>query len=201
MMIGNKKLLVGLLVIFLAVTALCAVFFLRVRNSVVVKPDADIACDNVIYYTQTDEAWKDDYLGDSKYQMAGSGCLTTCIASVLEMQEIAAKNPGEMNRTLSDALVYDAQGNMQWDALEKCFDLSVVRQNKTDAAEIENLLREKIYPIVRVRVGGLGNFHYVVIVGSEGGDFLCMDPLNGEKAAVRLSKFGNRVYALRYVSD
>lgn len=197
----RKRLLICLIVALLAIMALCAALYLRIRNSVVVKSSEDIVCDNVVYYTQTDESWARDYLGDSEYQMAGSGCLTTCISSVLEMQGIVAKNPKEMNRVLSDAQVYDEQGNMQWDALERCFDISVMRQNKTDASEFEGLLRGGIYPIARVRVGGLGDFHYVVIVGSKDGEFLCMDPLNEKQETVTLSKFGNRVYALRYVSN
>lgn len=66
--------------------------------------------------------------------------------------------------------------------------------------EVTEHLRRKIYPIVRVRMKGLGNFHYVLIVGAENGTFLCMDPLNEQGEVVPLSEFGNRVYAVRYIS-
>ena len=53
--------------------------------------------------------------------------------------------------------------------------------------------------IVRVRVKGLGNFHYVLLVKCQDGQFWCMDPLHAEEELVPLSAFGNRIYAIRYL--
>ena len=44
---------------------------------------------------------------------------------------------------------------------------------------------------------GLGSFHYVLIVGSEDGEYVCIDPL--EDGLTRLSDYLNRVYAVRVV--
>lgn len=44
---------------------------------------------------------------------------------------------------------------------------------------------------------GIGNFHYVLIIGSEEGEYLCLDPLEDE--VTRLSRYGNRVYSFRCV--
>lgn len=43
----------------------------------------------------------------------------------------------------------------------------------------------------------LGNFHYVLIIGSEDGEYLCMDPLRD--GITKLSDYGSRVYAVRCV--
>ena len=58
-------------------------------------------------------------------------------------------------------------------------------------------LKDGKYPIVRVRMYGLGNFHYVLIVKAEDGEFYCMDPL--KDGLIPLSDYGNRVYAVRCV--
>lgn len=189
--------------VFFAILLLTVLFgsilAIRFRNSVVVKPNMAIACDQVVYYNQKNEAWTDDYLGTSSYQMGQSGCLTSCLASVLQMEEIIEKNPKELNQLFSDTQVYDEQGNVQWEALENSLAISVECVDSMTANEIESLLQDHAYPIVRVRMNGIGNFHYVVIVGSKADTFLCMDPLNEKEEVVELSKFQNRIYAVRNV--
>lgn len=61
------------------------------------------------------------------------------------------------------------------------------------------LLQDGIYPIVRVRMKGSGNFHFVLIVKSERGKFWCMDPMVQTDSLVSLEEFGNRIYAVRYL--
>lgn len=60
-----------------------------------------------------------------------------------------------------------------------------------------NCLEEGYFPIVRVRMKGFGSFHYVLIVGSENGDYVCIDPLEDEMTT--LSDYAGRVYAVRCV--
>ncbi len=62
---------------------------------------------------------------------------------------------------------------------------------------IEQCLAAGHYPIVRVRMHGLGSYHYVLVVGTEEGDYVCMDPL--EDSLTRLSDYLSRVYAVRVV--
>ena len=61
----------------------------------------------------------------------------------------------------------------------------------------EEYLNDGKYPIVRVRMSGVGNFHYVLIVGAKEDVYICMEPLEDELTA--LSKYGNRIYAVRCV--
>ena len=81
------------------------------------------------------------------------------------------------------------------------FGVSIVRKQASalSAGEIDHLLEQGCYPIARVRVAGLGNYHFVLIVGAQDGEYLCMDTLNEKEEVVPLSKFWNRIYAVRYV--
>lgn len=171
---------------------------LRLRHGVTVRTGvADIVPQEVTIYRQDDERWAQDRLGDSSFTMKSSGCLVSCIASAVSMESGQEVTPGELNRVLSEQNVYDGEGNLQWTALEKAGDYSVTVYQGVSAEEIDRCLTEGHYPIVRVRVNGIGNYHYVLIVGAEGGNYICMDPLLDE--LTRSSRYLNRVYAVRLV--
>lgn len=55
-----------------------------------------------------------------------------------------------------------------------------------------------MFCIDRMMKNGLGNFHYMLIVKAENGEFYCMDSLEDE--LTELSRYGNRVYAVRCAS-
>ena len=195
---------IGLLVL-LAAAVFCVLFY-RLRGSVSVKPSGSVGFTENVYYLQKDPLWAGDSLGESGFTMASSGCLTTCLAGALELEGIALPeidpvNPGSLNRFFTEHQVYDGSGNIQWNSLESAVGRTVVVKpaSEVNGAELEKLLSENICPIVRVRVNGLGSFHYVLILKSGGGQFWCMDPLNQKKQPVPLSQFGGRIYAVRYV--
>lgn len=134
--------------------------------------------------------------------MGKSGCLVTCMAAAIQMENLTINGltPGSLNQYFSKHGVYDAQGNLQWTVLRDLGGLQLELPQHIHTNEVTEHLRRKVYPIVRVRMKGLGNFHYVLIVGAEHGTYLCMDPLNERGEIVPLSEFGNRVYAVRYIS-
>lgn len=200
-----RKGILTVIAVFLAVVLL---LFLRVRGSISIKPEKDFQIpENVICAFQRNSLWNQDRLGTSSYTMGSSGCLTTCLASVIEMQDIEIDQmrdgltPGTLNALFSSHNVYDGDGNIQWGQLESLLGVSIVRKQASalSAGEINHLLEQGCYPIVRVRVAGLGNYHFVLIVGAQDGKYLCMDPLNEKEEIVPLSKFWNRIYAVRYV--
>jgi hypothetical protein len=39
------------------------------------------------------------------------------------------------------------------------------------------------------------------ITGSKDGEFLCMDPLNEKQVEAPLSRYGNRICAVRYIAE
>lgn len=201
----RSKVFLAIIVIFLVAIFL---LLLRVRGSVSVKPEKDFQIpENIVYAFQKNPLWGEDRLGASAYTMESSGCLTTCLTSVVSMQDIVtgqtdgALTPGTLNALFSSHNVYDGEGNVQWGQLESLLGVSIVRKQASglSSGEIDSLLGQGCFPIVRVRVAGLGNYHFVLIVGAQDGEYLCMDPLNEKEKAVPLSKFWNRVYAIRYV--
>lgn len=88
-----------------------------------------------------------------------------------------------------------------WEELEGALSVMAVRRGPMEGRELEAPLLGGKYPIARVRMHGIGKFHYVLLVGSRDGEFLCIDPLNREKKPVGLSGFGNRIYAVRYLEE
>ena len=193
----KKKSKIIFALLLCAVLAAGGMLFLRMRNGVQVKAaNAYALPEQVTAYRQDDPAWAADRLGDSKYTMKSSGCLVTCIASAVT-SEGEAVLPGELNALCSENAAFDGEGNMQWDALETLDGYGVKVYDKPSAAAIDECLAQGHYPIVRVRMAGIGNIHYVLIVGAEDGEYVCMDPLADHLTT--LSRYWNRVYAVRCV--
>ena len=200
----RKKIL--FVIILLIILCLAATFFtfLRFRGSKVIRVSGEavniIPCEDIVLFRQDDERWAEDKLGSSDYSMQKSGCLVTCIAAALSMTGETV-TPERLNELFSSGGVYDREGNLQWENLRQLnggntFDVEVY------SAVSENILQDCLergnFPIARVRMRGIGNFHYVLIVKLEDGKYLCMDPLEDELQP--LSHYGNRVYAIRCVS-
>lgn len=179
---------------------------LRLRGSVKVAPSRDITGAQTMFYLQDDSRWSQERLGDSDFTIGSSGCLVTCITAAMQMETAGQADPddrwmdpGVLNRYLTENQVYDGQGNLLWEQLNQLegFHADVCDNKSSDL--LEEYLLEGHYPIVRVRMNGFGNVHYVLIVGARDGEFLCMDPLNPGMEAISLSDFGNRIYAIRCV--
>ena len=196
---NKKTTLIKLVILFIGViVAAIALFCFRVRHGVIVKTDkTEVISHEVITYRQDDERWAKDSLGDSSFTMKSSGCLVSCIASAVSMERMEEVTPGELNAIFSEHNVYDSEGNIQWSAIENIGGYTVNVYNDVEEQEIYRWLSEGHYPIVRVRVNGLGNWHYVLVVGLENQEYICMDPLKDE--LTKLSQYLDRVYAVRVV--
>ena len=174
------------------------VLFLRLRGGSIVRAKGeDLLPKEAVTYRQDDMRWADDRLGDSVFTMRSSGCLVSCIASAVSIQADEEITPGELNQIFSENHVYDGEGNIRWAAIGQMPGYCAEVFSDVSGTEIEECLEAGNYPIVRVRVKGLGSFHYVLIVGRRGGEYLCMDPL--EDDLTTLSDYGNRAYAVRLV--
>lgn len=168
------------------------------------KPEND-RDENIAFFYQKDSHWKNDNLGTSKYKMSDSGCLTCCIASVFVMKEYSADNlaenynAGDVNKYFSENNVYDAEGNIQWNELENLTGLTVEKTEESDITDdtLDKYLKSGYYPIVKVRVNGDGNYHFVLVVGKSDGEYQCMDPLKDDDKTVPISAYKNRIYAVR----
>ena len=184
------------IVLLVFILALCVAVFIRIRGAEVIKPSADIEVPDVISYRQDDPAWAEESLGDSSYTMKTSGCLVTCISSALSYGGEAV-TPGAFNMLFSEYGVYDAEANIQWTKLAELEGFSVKVYDSVNEDDIAECLNNGLFPIVRVRMCGIGNYHYVLIVGSRNGEYICMDPLKND--LTRLSDYWDRIYAIRCV--
>lgn len=188
-----RKITIFFIGIFIILFMVCFVMFIRFRGSVKVYPNRDIdISENFTFYRQDNDLWAGDYLGESSFTMKKSGCLVTCIASAMNV------DPKTLNEQFSLHNVYDSEGNLLWGNLKNFDDSYHVEVFSEISGEIlMDCLNNNKFPIVRVRMHGLGNFHYVLIVKAEDGIFYCMNPLQDK--VMPLSEYGNRVYAVRCV--
>lgn len=204
-MITKKRFCSVLIVCVVAIIA-AGVFWYTNRNVKTITPTKEIMSENIVHFYQKDELWKDDRLGDSKYHMSDSGCLTTCIASQILMQNISVEDlqevtPKTLNGLFSDNGVYDSEGNIQWTAAGEVLDVEFVLKDASDVSveELETLIERGIYPVVRVKMKSSGNFHFVLLVGCDNHEFQCTDPLNEDSEIISLSEFDNKIYSVRYI--
>ena len=182
MKIKNKLLIAISVFILLAILSVTALCLYRDRNAKTINSSEEITSNPIAFY-QKDDIWKNDFLGNSEYHMGDSGCLTTCIASQLLINN-----------------VYDSEGNLQWDIAGSVLKIKYIRKETSEISEseLETLIKNRIYPIVSVKMPKSGNYHFVLLVGSDEKNFLCMDPLNKYNEIVSLSEFGNKIYSVTY---
>ena len=168
------------------------------RNGINIKCNSDYPVSaNLVGYRQDDDRWKNYTLGDSKYDMGSSGCITTCISSAIS-ETGNPLDPEELVLLLNENKVYDSEGNMQWGELDKLPGFHAEVYSDLDPAYIDQCLSQGRYPIVKVHRKSLFSYHhFVLIVGSENGDYICMDPL--KDGLTKLGDYGNRIYSVRCV--
>lgn len=200
----RKSILFAIILLIFLCAAAIFFTFLRFRGSKVIKVSKEavdiIPCDDIVLFRQDDERWAEDKLGSSDYSMQKSGCLVTCIAAALSMTGETI-TPESLNELFSSGGVYDREGNLQWENLRQ-LDGGNTYDAEVYSAVSEDILQDCLewgkFPIARVRMRGIGNFHYILVVKFEDGKYFCMDPLEDELQP--LSHYGNRVYAIRCVS-
>ncbi len=172
--------------------------YMKNRGGVEVRCDSTYPVNEKLKaYRQDDDRWKDDKLGESKFDMESSGCIITSIATAISASDNALA-PGELNQLLSDNQVYDGEGNLQWGLLDAINGFHTKVYSDVSAAHIDECLKENHYPIVKVHRQTLTSYHhFILIVGTKDGEYICMDPL--EDKLTKLSDYGSKVYAVRCV--
>ena len=193
-----KKIMTGLVTIIVVVGLIILSQMVKNRGGVNISCDSEHpVADNLVCYRQDDAQWKDEKLGESKYTMKSSGCITTCIASAISVSE-EPMDPGELVKMLSDKGVFDGAGNMQWGKVDEIPGFHAEVFSTPNQKDIENCLAEGRYPIVKIHRKSLFSYHhFVLIVGSKDGEYICMDPL--KDSLTKLSDYGNRIYSVRCV--
>lgn len=193
-----------LVCILLIITGTGAIYLYKNRNAEVILPKEEITYPDTVAFFQQDERWKDDNLGNSKYKMGDSGCLTTCLTSMVIMQNITVSEldeitPKTLNEYFSENGVYDSEGDLDWTVAGNVLGVEFTRKEPSELSEneVDDMLKNRVYPVVCVKTEN-GNYHFVLIVGSDEENFLCMDPMNKDGEITPLSKFDDKIYSVRY---
>jgi hypothetical protein len=171
---------------------------LQIKSAgVALKPTKAIELRAVVYYLQNDPAWSSDKLGNTSSSMGGAGCLVTSISTAMDYYGVKY-SPQEVNRLFSEKGVFNDSGQVIWKDIKNAVpEIDYKYDRVFDTRTIETLLDEGLLPIIEVKYRGAGASHWVVVIGSDGADFLVMDPLNQSKTPVKLSEHGGRAYAYR----
>lgn len=193
----NRKIMILVIVLVVAgIIALSQVIKNRGGKNIECNADYPVS-EKIVGYRQDDDAWKDIKLGNSKYTMKSSGCVTTCIATAIS-ETADAPNPGELVNILSDNNVFDDNGNMQWSKLSEISGFNAEVYDDLDVKHIDECLSMGRYPIVKVHRKSLFSYHhFVLIIGSSDGEYICMDSL--KDSFTKLSDYSNRIYSIRCV--
>ncbi len=117
-----KKIMITGSLICLTLISIWTVYRLYSKTTsqgVQIKPTAEIICNTPVFCLQNDEEWADHHLGQSRFVMKSSGCLTTSMAAALELQKKADQpgfqlTPVELNRLFSQHQVYNDNGDIVW---------------------------------------------------------------------------------------
>ncbi|WP_026489450.1 hypothetical protein [Butyrivibrio sp. XBB1001] len=192
----RKMYIVLVLVVVLGILLLSQIA--KNRGGINVKCNVEYPVpEKMVGYRQDDDRWKDIHLGESKYTMESSGCITTCIASAISETDNPL-TPEETVTLLSENGVFDDDGNMQWSKLDSLPGFNAQVFSDLNSSYIDECLAQGRYPIVKVHRKSLFSYHhFVLIIGAENGQYICMDPL--KDSYTTLKDYGNRIYSVRCV--
>ena len=202
----RNKLIAGLL----AVAVVLVVLLLA--NSTVLRSNGAVVLARrelpsvPVFFCQTDAAWADAPMGASGRTLGEAGDGLTCLAALIEMQQLKTPiegevNPGTLNAWLSENGAYDATGSLNWQRAAALLGVSLTERQPGwgIAGTLEMLIQQEVYPVVRVKQPGTGTLHDVLLVGTVHGEFQIMDPLDSSGEPNSLSVYGNRIYDVRYL--
>ncbi len=191
----------GIFLMLIAINIGMRVYQARQPQGELVSPNAAFSAARVTHFRQDDNQWRFKTLGKSGDSMGRSGCLVTCIASALTAQGIET-DPGALCEQMSAASAFSETGQVLWKPLETAVPglalvVTLSRDDQLSSADIDGLLKKGILPMVKVKMRGDGGQHWVLITGSENGEYLTMDPLSDDELTP-LSRHG-KIYAWRTV--
>ena len=202
----RNKLIAGLLAVAVVlVVALLANSSILRSNGAVVLARRELPSVPV-FFCQTDAAWAGEPMGHSGRTLGEAGDGVTCLAALIEMQQLKTPiedevNPGTLNAWLSENDAYDASGSLDWQRVAELLGVSLTeRQPGWGIGDtLEMLIQQEVYPVASVKQPGTGTLHDVLLVGTVHGEFQIMDPLDPSGEPNSLSFYGNRIHDVRYL--
>lgn len=137
------------------------------------------------YYLQNDPQWGAETIGGSDESMAAAGCTVTCLSMGLAALGYDM-TPAQVCAGLKRYGGFTSNGYVIWAGVKALTGGAVqVRVAQLRHEIIEEELTAKRPVIAKIMLTET-IAHWILIVGKEDGDYLAMDPLNQERALVRL---------------
>lgn len=156
------------------------------------------------HFHQADPRWANEELGSSGGTLKSEGCTVCCAAMALVANGANEHetDPLELNQQLRDNGGFTERGLLIWEALAEVAgpDITVrVKDRFTHKVIDESLDRQQ--PVL-ARVLYLGRiWHWVLIIGKEGTDFLIHDPLSTSFPHVAKDRYPDGFHAIRYLEE
>lgn len=195
-------LFLGISVVVLGLAAY-QVVLRRDANSEPVAPsngesfDLEIACP---VYSQMGASWSKDELGNSGGSLGSYGC-TICSASMALGSYGIDLDPRALNRRLITKGGFTESGLLIWKSLAEVAgpDYEIVVRNRFDSQDLDESLRAGNPLIAKVLYQGR-IWHWVLVVGKKGADYLIIDPLSDVGVELARNHYSDGFYAIRYLN-
>jgi ABC-type bacteriocin/lantibiotic exporter with double-glycine peptidase domain len=161
-------------------------------------PRSVLAAESI--YRQADPQWAHERIGGSDEELRSVGCTNCCLCMALAQHGIAF-NPAELNQSLKAADGYTEQGWIKWDVVRTISANRVridIPEHPTHR-DIDAALAAGNPVLVKILLRP-GVFHWVLLVGREGREYLMKDPLGDGKSLGVLSSFHSDILSVRIVA-
>lgn len=154
------------------------------------------------HFHQADPRWANEELGRSGGTLKAEGC-TVCCAAMAFVANVANGNeadPLRLNQQLRENGGFTESGLLIWSALADLAgpDTTVRVKRRFDHEDIDGSLARQ-QPVI-AKVLYLGRiWHWVLIIGKDGQDFLIHDPLSTTFPLLAKDRYPDGFHAIRYL--
>ncbi len=150
-------------------------------------------------YLQFDPRWKTKELGSSGAQIGLYGCTLCATAMALSSQGFAI-DPIELNDRLNEKQGFTEYGLIIWKSVDAVSEeeFQVVIPRRPTHEIIDNQLA-KNNPLIAKVLYQNTIFHWVLITGKLGEEYLIHDPLGDGSSHEKMTEYPSGIYALRYL--
>ncbi len=201
----SKK--IRLILLFLILIAVCIYAVLRYLESRIVRPTGlptrggqklqiEIPCP---YFSQQDSRWAEDEMGASGGNLANYGC-TLCSASMSLNALGIESDPKSLNQHFSETGGYTESGLLIWEALRKVAgdDYQMVIKDRATHAYLDEQLSAGT-PVIAKVLWKRQIWHWVLITGKEGDQYLVADPLVPDNAHLEATHYPDGFFSVRHL--
>jgi len=152
------------------------------------------------HFSQYDPRWKSERLGYTRAKLEDYGC--TLCATAMSLNAIGIEcTPKTLNETLRNNSGYTSSGKLRWSKLEKLSEgnFRIVQKNSASHAYIDAQLMKNIPVIAKVQWQGQF-WHWVLITGKKGTQYLIADPLAPDQAHRVADYYPEGFFSVRHLA-